>query len=426
MTDDKIQISLSNNIIYTFKPEQGNNDNNKIRFFMAQEDNKNVKSNFFNSKIMISYRVKRTNNEKKQAIEAQEKQLFNEKNVGKYYLIDMCKKIDRSESCNSAKTGRFSSTTNSLLSRKLNRNINTLTVNYLKNKILKLVNIDGIAENQKKKMNAMKKNVSVPLASTEEIELLPNPGNLNGGGTKLAEAVFGLTLVSIILCASGIPIGCTITIIIAMTLFIYLLVTNPSIFAIWLIFSGGSKRKMKGGDDKMSRWEITKQTAKVTSSLMKVLWSYKNFAFYEIGKIEEIPQQKVSETDKSKFKALVERFGLEFNPTQYKIVSPDPEARYFMAVEFVSTERTNNKTTAMKSFGKTKIRIPYIVRIPNTLYKSMEIDNNNFFAKINYINQTALPFIPMGKLTNIENQIKQLNEAPEGQVPATAVPVKSV
>lgn len=390
MTDDKIQISLSNNIIYTFKPEQGNNDNNKIRFFMAQEDNKNVKSNFFSSNINI----------------------LNKHNVS------MCKKIFKSESCNSAKTGRFSSTKNSLLSRKLNRNINTLTVNYLKKKILKLVNIDLIAKKQKEKMNAMKKNVSpaAPVAL--------NPGSLGGGGTKLAEIVFALAAVSAILCLAGIPVGCGIVIIIGLVLFIYLIAKNPELLMFWLVFKGGSK--MKGGDEtapKMSKMEMTKQTFQITKSLISVLWSYKNFAFYEIGNIEEIPQQKVSETDKSKFKALVERFGLEFNPTQYKIVSPDPEARYFMAVEFVSTERTNNKTTAMKSFGKTKIRIPYIVRIPNKLYKSMEIDNNNFFAKINYINQTALPFIPMGKLTNIENQIKQLNESPEGEVPATAVPV---
>jgi len=51
------------------------------------------------------------------------------------------------------------------------------------------------------------------------------------------------------------------------------------------------------------------------------------------------------------------------------------------------------------------------------LYEYIEIDNNNFFAKINYINQTLLPSVPLEKINIIGSQIKQLNESPEGVVP---------
>ena len=69
ITDDKIEISLSNNIIYTFKPQTNNSNNNKIRFFLAQEDNKNVKSNYFDSKITISYKPKISNNNRDKALQ---------------------------------------------------------------------------------------------------------------------------------------------------------------------------------------------------------------------------------------------------------------------------------------------------------------------------------------------------------------------
>ena len=341
----------NNSYKYTFINQTTNPD---IEFFYAQQDNRRIKTEYFNSSINLG------------SIE-----------------VPMCErkptKNGKKIECASLEQNSMFTlpTQNTLLSRKGDRNMNPLTVNYLKTKLNNIF---------------IKNNIDID-KKAKELKAKYTPTQLGGKGLGDKAMYGGLLLLAISggLCLGGIPVGCMIIAIAVIIFLVYLMITNPSLFLTFMILKGGSKkRKMRGGA--------------LITDLVKFLWGYKNFAFFEIGTIQKF-QPSAQEIQLAK--------DADVKLPKYKINSVVPGYKYFMAVEFVSTSLRNvknKKLSVFKSVGKTEIRIPYIVKIKEDYIQKMTIDSNNFISKIAYICLS----LPPGLRNMAGQKMNEYKKLPEG------------
>jgi len=310
---------------YTFekiKNGNGNNSSKAIVFFEAKENNERLKTDYFQSEIILPKTSP----------------------ASPTSPITMCKRkgpATPQKECNTAKTGVVTSTSDSLISRKLNRNANPLSTYFLLKKVEEVLTRNGI--NLTKMANSYKKNNATPAP----------PASGGSAGQTFLNLYLIAHIASGILCLTG--VGCIAIIFFLIVDFIILIILGG--FANRSLIGGNKKGKSKKGGGVMNK-------AVMAKDLVKVLIEAKNLCFFEIGNIINNPDQESADT----VKAYKDIYGE--NPPKTKVESLDKNYKYFLACEFP------------KSLPKTYMKIPYICRIKNDTYNKMIKDIRNYSAKI--------------------------------------------